>query len=165
MDMIGVDPNSEIRASLVAQWVNSLPTMQESRVQSLGWEDPLEKEMAIHSSILAWKIPWTEDAGGLQSMGPQRSRHNWVPNTFTSLSNSELNIRYLCNPWPSFNLKCHELQAVLGNEPKITVSVSPPHFTRYTSSCQNLLYISIKHYQNNMLGAGWFSHSVQIANY
>ena len=76
MDMIGADPNSEIRASLVAQWVKSLPTMQESRVQSLGWEDPLEKEMAIHSSILAWKIPWTEDAGGLQSLGLQRIRHN-----------------------------------------------------------------------------------------
>ena len=49
------------RASLVAQMVNRLPAMQETRVQSLGWEDPLEKEMAAHSSILAWKIPWTEE--------------------------------------------------------------------------------------------------------
>ena len=46
--------------------------VQEREVQSLGWEDPLEKEMAIHSSILAWKIPWTEELGGLQSMGSQR---------------------------------------------------------------------------------------------
>ena len=54
--------------SLLAQTVNSLPTMREIRVQSLGLEDPLEKRMAIHSSILAWRIPWTEP-GGLQSMG------------------------------------------------------------------------------------------------
>ena len=47
--------------------------MLETRVQSLGWEDPLEKEMAIHSSILAWRVPWTEEPGGLQSMGSQES--------------------------------------------------------------------------------------------
>ena len=52
------------------------PTMRESRVQSLGWEDPLEKEMATHSSILAWRIPWTEEPGGLQSMGSQTVGHN-----------------------------------------------------------------------------------------
>ena len=63
-------------ASLVAQMVKCLPTMQETQVQSLGREDPLEKEMAIHSSILAWRIPWTEEPGGLQSMGSQRVRHN-----------------------------------------------------------------------------------------
>ena len=50
--------------------------MQELWVQSLGWEDPLEKEMATHSSILAWKIPWTEEPGGLQFMGSQRVRHD-----------------------------------------------------------------------------------------
>ena len=50
--------------------------MQESQVQSLGWEDPLEDEMAIHCSILAWKIPWTEEPGGLQSLGSQRIRHD-----------------------------------------------------------------------------------------
>ena len=55
----------------MAQTVNNLPTMQETWVQSLGWEDPLEKEMATHSSILGWRIPWTEDAGGLQSVGSQ----------------------------------------------------------------------------------------------
>ena len=51
---------------------------QETQVQSMGWEDPLEEEMATHSSILAWKIPWTEEPGGLQSMGSQRVRHNWA---------------------------------------------------------------------------------------
>ena len=63
-------------ASLVAQMVKRLPAVQETRVQSLGWEDPLEKEMATHSSILAWKIPWTEEPGRLQSMGLQRVRHD-----------------------------------------------------------------------------------------
>ena len=63
-------------ASLVAQLVKNLPPMQETRVGSLGWEDPLEKEMATHSSILAWKIPWTEEPGGLQCMGSRRVRHN-----------------------------------------------------------------------------------------
>ena len=52
--------------------VKHLPTMQETRVRSLGQEDPLEKEMATHSSTLAWKIPWMEDCGSLQSMGSQR---------------------------------------------------------------------------------------------
>ena len=56
--------------------VKRLPTMQETQVQSLGWEDPLEKEMAPHSSTLAWKIPWTEERGRLQSMGSQRVGHN-----------------------------------------------------------------------------------------
>ena len=65
-----------ILTSLVAQMVKRLPTMQETRVQSLGRKDLLEKEMATHSSILAWKIPWTEEPGGLQSMGSQRVEHD-----------------------------------------------------------------------------------------
>ena len=56
--------------------VKSLSAMQETQVQSLGWEDPLEKEMATHSSILAWKIPWTEEPSRLQSMGSQRVGHD-----------------------------------------------------------------------------------------
>ena len=63
-------------ASLVAQWVKDLPDVQETRVQSLGWEGPLEKEMATHSHILAWENPWTEESGGLQSMGSQRVGHD-----------------------------------------------------------------------------------------
>ena len=70
---------------LVAQTVKHLPTMWETRVWSLGWEDPLEKAMAPHSSTLAWKIPWTEERGRLQSKGPQRVVHDWV----TSLSLSK----------------------------------------------------------------------------
>ena len=60
-------------ASLVAQLVKNLPAMQETWVQFLGWEDTLEKEMATHSSIPAWRIPWTEETGRLQSMGSQES--------------------------------------------------------------------------------------------
>ena len=63
----------KFRASLVAQMVKNLPAVQESRVRSLGREDPLEKGMATHSSILAWRIPWTEEPDGLQSMGLQES--------------------------------------------------------------------------------------------
>ena len=63
-------------ASLVAQMVKCLPAMQKTQVQSLGWEDPLEKEIETHSSILAWKIPWTEEPGRLQSMGSQRVEHD-----------------------------------------------------------------------------------------
>ena len=71
------------KASLVAQSVKNLPAVQETWVRSLGWEDPLEKEMATHSSILAWKISWTEEPGGLQSMGSQRVGHDSATNTHT----------------------------------------------------------------------------------
>ena len=63
-------------ASLVAQIVKRLPAVWETRVRFLGWEDTLEKEMATHSSTLAWKIPWTEEPGRLQFMGSQRVRHD-----------------------------------------------------------------------------------------
>ena len=57
---------------LVAQMIKNLPAVQETWVRSLGWKDPLEKKMATHSSILAWRIPWTEEPGGLESTGSQR---------------------------------------------------------------------------------------------
>ena len=62
-------------ASLMAQWVSNLPAVLETRVWSLGQEDPLEEEMATDSSFLAWEVPWTEEAGGLQSVGSQRAGH------------------------------------------------------------------------------------------
>ena len=65
-------------ASLVAQRLKHLPAMWETWVQSLGWEDPLEKERATHSSILAWRTPWREEPNGLQSMGSQIVGHDWV---------------------------------------------------------------------------------------
>ena len=64
-------------ASLLAQMVKNLPTMQENHFWSLGLIDTLEKGMATHSSILAWRIPWSEETGGLQSMGLQRIWHDW----------------------------------------------------------------------------------------
>ena len=70
-------------ASLVPQMVKNLPSMQETWVRSLGWEDPLEKGMATHSSLLAWRIPWTQEPGEIQSMGLQRVGHSYVTNTFT----------------------------------------------------------------------------------
>ena len=85
MDTLSKNPNDFLmsymygdfpRTSLVTQMVKCLPTMWGTQVRSLGWEDPLEKEMATHSNTLAWKIPWTEESGRLQSMGLQRVRHN-----------------------------------------------------------------------------------------
>ena len=68
--------NTRVMASLVPLLVKNLHAVQETGVRSLGREDPLEKEMATHSSILTWKISWTEEPGGLQSMGSQRVGHN-----------------------------------------------------------------------------------------
>ena len=68
---VDLDGYSQYGVSLVAQLVKNLPAMQETPVQFLGWEDPLEKGMATYSSILAWRIPWTEEPAGLQSMGSQ----------------------------------------------------------------------------------------------
>ena len=73
---------------LVAQRLKRLPAMQEIWVWSLGQEDPLEKEIATHSSILAWRIPWTEEPDGLQSTGSQRVGHDWVTSLFTFTNNN-----------------------------------------------------------------------------
>ena len=68
---------------LVAQTVKNLPAMQETQIRSLGQEDPLEEGMATHSSILAWRIPWTEEPGRLQSTGSQRVGHDWATVTYS----------------------------------------------------------------------------------
>ena len=83
-----------LQLALAAHLVKNLPTMQETWVRSLGQEDPLEKEMATNSSILAWKIPWTEEPGGIQSMGSPRVRYNlatklplhWLTTYFLQIS-------------------------------------------------------------------------------
>ena len=80
------------RAPLVAQKIKNLSAIKETWVWSLGQEDPLEKEMAIHSSILSWDIPWIEEPVGLQSMGSQKVRHDWV--TFTSRPQRKRNCRW-----------------------------------------------------------------------
>ena len=103
--------------------------MQETRVWSLGQEDPLEKGMATHYNIPAWRIPWTEESGGLQSMGPQKSQtwlSSWTKTTFILFSGT-LGIQYLCTglkcPWPF--CYCHLFKVVL--DPKSTPS-PPPSF-------------------------------------
>ena len=82
-----------LQHSLVAQRLKRLPATWEIWVRSLGWEDPLEKEMAIHFSILAWRIPWMEELGGLQSMGSQRVGHDWA----TSLSQTYFSMTFFDN--------------------------------------------------------------------
>ena len=86
-------------ASLVAQTVKRLPTMWETRVQSLGQEDLLEKEMATHYSILAWKIPWMEEPGRLESMGSKRVRHDWVTSVQFSSVQLLSRVRLFATPW------------------------------------------------------------------
>ena len=80
--IILIKADAQIWASQVAQMVKNLRAVQDTWVWSLGWEDPLEKGMATHYSILAWRIPQTEDPGGLQSTGSQRVGHDWVTTTF-----------------------------------------------------------------------------------
>ena len=75
---------------LMAQTVKNLPPMQETRVWSLGWEDTLEEGMVTHSSILAWRIPWTEESRGLQSIGLQRVGHDWSDLAHTWVRNTSL---------------------------------------------------------------------------
>ena len=86
-------------ASLVAQTVKRLPTMWETRVQSLGQEDLLEKEMATHYSILAWIIPWMEEPGRLQSMGSKRVRHDWATSVQFSSVQLLSRVRLFGTPW------------------------------------------------------------------
>ena len=105
---------SLLMASLVPQRIKRLPAMQEARVRSLGWEDPPEKEMATHSSIIAWRIPWTEEPGGPQSMGSQ----SWTQlSNFTSL---HFTLIPACNSSsPAFLVmwqQTHALEPVLCNK-------------------------------------------------
>ena len=85
--------------TLVAQRLKCLPAMWETWVQSLGRGDPLEKEMATHSSILAWRIPWTTEPGGLQSTGLQRVGHNWVASLSLSSNYDAIIVENILNNW------------------------------------------------------------------
>ena len=92
VDGFDLVPSMRPWASLVAQRLKRLPAMRETWVQSLGREDPLEKEMATHSSILAWRIPWREEPGGLQSIGSQ----SWTLTHFTHKTLIQLNTLFYC---------------------------------------------------------------------
>ena len=83
----------------MAQMVKNLPAMQETWVWSLGWEDPRKKEMVTHFSIPAWRIPWTENPGGLQSTGLQKVWHGWANVTQFSSVQSLSHVRLFSNPW------------------------------------------------------------------
>ena len=90
-------------ASLLAEKVRNLSAIQETQVQSLGLEDPLEKGMETLSSVLASKIPWTEEPGGLQSMGSQRVGHDWVTNTHMYIADSQCCVSFWCiAKWASY---------------------------------------------------------------
>ena len=82
----------------VAQTLKNLPAMQETQVRFLDWEDPLEKGMAIHSSIFAWRIPWTEEPGGPQSVGSHRVQHYWATNTAAAAARALQSCPTLCDP-------------------------------------------------------------------
>ena len=99
----------------MAQTVKRLSTMRETQVWTLGWEDPLEKEIAIHSSTIAWKIPWTEEPGRLQSMGSQRVGHNWGISLSLSFPNKKKkNSYHLQRAYKTLEspLDCKEIQPV-----------------------------------------------------
>ena len=99
-------------ASLVAQLVKNLPETQETQVRSLSWEDPLEKEMATHSSILAWETSWTEKPGRLQSMGSQRVGHDWATEHVIHLLEwKEIETSIVrASSWPDNPLLCKAIQ-------------------------------------------------------
>ena len=122
--------------------VKNLPAMQEIQAQSLGWEDPLEKEMATHSSVLAWRIPWTEEPVRPQSWG-HRVRHDWATNTYLVLGTVFFPHSYYNKPWYAPNsffpvilrqkvlektlespLDCREIKQVnpKGNQPWIFIA-------------------------------------------
>ena len=98
------------KPSLVAQVVKHLSKVQKTRVLTLGWEDPMEKEMATHSSTLAWKIPWTEEPGGLQSMGSQTAGHDWVTSLSLSVYGSTDMQHTL--PWEKGNINAMNMSTV-----------------------------------------------------
>ena len=121
--------------SLVVQMVKRLSTMWETRVRSLGWEDPLKKEMAIHSSTLAWKTPWTEEPGGLQSMGSRRGGHDWATSRslcteagwqYTALTHSFLNLELVRCSMSASNcwfLTCIQVSQEAGRGSGIPISL------------------------------------------
>ena len=116
--------SSGLRTSLVAQMVKHLPTMWETQVQSLGWEDPLEKEMAIHSSTLAWEISWMEGTDRLHTVhGVAKSRHNWV----TSLSLSLIRLLQFSSVTQSCPTLCNPMNH---STPGLPVHYQLPEFTQ-----------------------------------
>ena len=116
-----------IRASLMAQMVKNMPAMQETQVQSMGWEDPLEKGLTTHSSILAWRIPRTKESGGLQCMGSQRVGYDWATNTHTHTHTQEMIIAYKESPHHELLFEAVKTWVVF-TICSLTWLFLPPHF-------------------------------------
>ena len=113
----------------MAQMVENPPTGQETQVQSLGLEDPLEKEMATHSSILTWEIPWTEEPGGLQSVGSQESdTTDWLTHTPQGQSLSRLILwRLICRlPYRNTTLQGCQRKEIYANIPTCSIKLKSP---------------------------------------
>ena len=128
--------------------------MRETWVQSLGWEDPLEEGVATYSSILARRIPWTEETGGLQFMGSQRVGHNWVTNTFTV---SQSLLRFMSNELMMLSNQSHPL--LTPSPPAFSLSQHQGLFQWVSSSDQVAGVLELQH-QNQpfqWISRGWFS--------
>ena len=127
-------------ASLLAQTVKNLPAIQKTWALFLGQEDPLEKGMATHSSILAWRIPWTQKPGGLQSMGSQRAGHSWATNThiqFSSVVSDSLRphgLQHTRPPCPSPTPRVYSNSCPLSQWCHPTISSSVDPFSSYPQS-------------------------------
>ena len=126
----------------MAHTVKCLPTMWETRVQSLGREDALEKEMATHSSILAWKIPWTEECGRLQSMGLQRVGHNWATSLHFKEGLESFKKLFLMHIKFLLTLSCPGDWDTLGNVGQMNI---------YVSIFSNIFLIVISHWLPDVL--------------
>ena len=120
-----IDPHHPL--TLVAQMVKCLSAMWETRVQSLVWEDPLEKEMAIHSSTISWKIPWTEEPGREDSMGSQRVGHDWATSLHPLTQHLRLNTA-LPTPWPWISAlqNCKTINFYCSKSPTVVFCCSNP---------------------------------------
>ena len=121
--------------------VKRLSTVRETWVQSLGREDPLEKEMAIHSSTLAWKIPWTEEPGRLQSMGSQRVRHDWATSLSFPFLMSIFQCYFLSSSHPLLPHCVHKSVYICVSVPALCKLIHQYHFSIF--SIYVLIYILV----------------------
>ena len=126
----------------MAQVVKNRPTVWETWIRSLCWKDPLEKGMATHSSVLIWRIPWTEEPGGLQSMGSQRVRHKWMTNS--SLSHPVCHVIHVL-PLPGLDY-CHHISPTWALDlPSEPVTGTYFIFLRHFSYSQKFLAAPVAH--------------------
>ena len=137
-------------ASLVAQTLKNLPAMQGTQPQSLGWEDPLKQEMVTHSSIIAWRIPWTKEPSRLQSMGLQRVGHNQVTNTCIFIAELQNRPPRDISTWYVDYFKLKAMETLRFRE--ITALLNYlEEFVGFSFSPQNRIITSEKFYLNDSI--------------